>query len=1001
MTTIVIMPGGFHPFHAGHLALYDSAREAFPGAEVFVAATNDTSARPFPFAVKEKLAKLAGVATGHFVQVKSPFRAEEITSKFDPARDRLIFVRSEKDANKPPQAGGIKRDGSAAYLQPLAGQTNIRPFKEHAYMAYLPTVEFGPGMTSATEIRSAWPTLNEKRKTALVMSLYPKTQANPKLAATVVKMLDTAMGTESVVDEGIEDNYNKNNAGIKAALQAGIKLIPIQPNNDATGNPIYIHDNSGRYTVAVDMGGISVPFYVSTGLGGKASVAVDKWYPFFGIGPDGWINKGSEEIINDFYGSNKLKRVAQVLNNTLGLPSRAKNVSGWSVNRGDGNYFISAVNRGLDPAAKSDRSTKFRDNMLSVLRGLGEPNKYVEKHTSRPKAYAFDKNNPEHVTAFDATSQSEREIAMALAKDPKSQAVAEGLDEAVGGNYLYHSTQDANTAKQILSSGYILGSTKGKQPASDAQTKLPTVSFGRNIGYQISGANVDRDYQVVFVFDRASIETRYKTLGTSQSQTVRGLANPIDTEWGRKVTKLGKAWGLDSNADGKVDYKEIGNASKSTASNLVKQGVSTQLNAPKAGGEFEEIVPTKTGKIPLQGLLVGFYLVPGKAASKDPELLNDPRRLAMIRPNQFVKAAQPQGVAEGSKMLSLDDKIKIYSKHKSQAQQAENRGDYTTADKHKKQASRIYSNIVNLHFGDDGKDAQNTANEYIRKSQGVAEGATVTRIDSKPITDFGSSLKAYKHTDDWSQSGVDTGDDSYWKNKNLKTNTTKGLFAGDPRRTALYATGNAHETRYVEFTQDGQPIVYFDRKDLPAMRSRKTYLTVFDASDFRQLPTGEWFSQNPGKPIKQVPIGDPFKYIASQGWIVRVTDDLDKVFKQVKNMHKAGKIVQYGAEGMNESKQGVAENFADGRNPQDKGDAKRHGVPTKASVSTLRKVAKQGGRKGQLAHWMANMKAGRAKNEDADSDYIEEKWSSEYKSSINCADPKGFSQKAHCAGRKK
>jgi hypothetical protein len=58
---------------------------------------------------------------------------------------------------------------------------------------------------------------------------------------------------------------------------------------------------------------------------------------------------------------------------------------------------------------------------------------------------------------------------------------------------------------------------------------------------------------------------------------------------------------------------------------------------------------------------------------------------------------------------------------------------------------------------------------------------------------------------------------------------------------------------------------------------------------------------------------------------------------------------------------GVGENFADGKNPQDKGDSKRHGVPTKASVSTLRKVAKQGGRKGQLAHWMANMKSGRSK----------------------------------------
>ena len=202
MTTVVIIPGGFHPFHAGHAALYNSARRAFPDAEVFVAATNDTSARPFPFAVKEKLAKLAGVEPGHFVQVKSPFRAEEITAQFDPAQDRLIFVRSEKDANKPPQAGGVKKDGSPAYLQPLMGARRLEPFARHAYMAYLPTVEFGPGMTSATEIRAAWPRLNDQRKTALVMSLYPKTQTNPRLAATVVKLLDTAIGTAVSENQG-------------------------------------------------------------------------------------------------------------------------------------------------------------------------------------------------------------------------------------------------------------------------------------------------------------------------------------------------------------------------------------------------------------------------------------------------------------------------------------------------------------------------------------------------------------------------------------------------------------------------------------------------------------------------------------------------------------------------------------------------------------------------------------------------------------------------------
>jgi GNAT superfamily N-acetyltransferase len=65
--------------------------------------------------------------------------------------------------------------------------------------------------------------------------------------------------------------------------------------------------------------------------------------------------------------------------------------------------------------------------------------------------------------------------------------------------------------------------------------------------------------------------------------------------------------------------------------------------------------------------------------------------------------------------------------------------------------------------------------------------------------------------------------------------------------------------------------------------------------------------------------------------------------------------------GKHRPEQNVWENFADGRNPQDKGDSKRHGINTKASVSSLRKTAKQGGRKGQLAHWLANMKSGRAK----------------------------------------
>jgi hypothetical protein len=223
MKQLVIMPGGFHPFHAGHLELYKSAQRAFPNADVKVAATNDTSNRPFPFKLKEKLAQLAGVSPGDFYQVKSPFRAEEITKSYNPADTQLIFVRSEKDATKPPQPGGVKRDGTPAYLQPIGDR--MAPMTQHAYMAYLPTVEFGPGMTSATQIRTAWPDLTERQRTALVMSLYPTTQSNPQLANTVVKMLDTVMGGEAQgVAEGSKD--------LRAIWAADTEMLDILLNPD-------------------------------------------------------------------------------------------------------------------------------------------------------------------------------------------------------------------------------------------------------------------------------------------------------------------------------------------------------------------------------------------------------------------------------------------------------------------------------------------------------------------------------------------------------------------------------------------------------------------------------------------------------------------------------------------------------------------------------------------------------------------------------------------------
>lgn len=225
------MPGGFHPFHAGHAALYQSAVQAFPNADVYVAATNDTKTRPFPFEIKEKLAKVAGVQDGRFVQVTSPFQSKEILQHYNPDEDVVVFVRSEKDRDQQPKPGGTKKDGSPAYFQPYTGK-DMRPFSEHGYMAYLPTVEFGPGIKSATEIRNIWPQLNDRRKLAMVMSLYPKAQENQRLAQNIVKMLDLGMGTEEVAESII----NERPGDVYSARQAEIV--------DELGNGYFLGDDS-------------------------------------------------------------------------------------------------------------------------------------------------------------------------------------------------------------------------------------------------------------------------------------------------------------------------------------------------------------------------------------------------------------------------------------------------------------------------------------------------------------------------------------------------------------------------------------------------------------------------------------------------------------------------------------------------------------------------------------------------------------------------------------
>jgi hypothetical protein len=92
--------------------------------------------------------------------------------------------------------------------------------------------------------------------------------------------------------------------------------------NDETGekesSPIVTY--AGRPIIVVDVNGIDIPFYVSTGSGGKENVPVGQWYPIFGLDKDtGWFNKGgSEDLIANYYNVPALRAAAEWLDENVG-----------------------------------------------------------------------------------------------------------------------------------------------------------------------------------------------------------------------------------------------------------------------------------------------------------------------------------------------------------------------------------------------------------------------------------------------------------------------------------------------------------------------------------------------------------------------------------------------------------------------------------------------------------------------------------------------------------
>jgi len=182
----VVYGGGFQPFHRGHMSSYLQAKQAFPDADFYVAASNDTKVRPIPFVDKKFLAEQAGI-TDPFVEVKAPVNPREIMSNYDAKRDIFILIRSEKDP-----MSYVKKDGSPAYYQPFVSLDNCLPFEKKGYVFVTNKREFqvlGQDIDSGSMVREMYSGADTRSRIAIIKDLYPESNQHKRIKQLLDKYL--------------------------------------------------------------------------------------------------------------------------------------------------------------------------------------------------------------------------------------------------------------------------------------------------------------------------------------------------------------------------------------------------------------------------------------------------------------------------------------------------------------------------------------------------------------------------------------------------------------------------------------------------------------------------------------------------------------------------------------------------------------------------------------------------------------------------------------------
>lgn len=157
---LAIYPGRFQPMAKHHAEAFTWLQNKFGAGNTYIATSDIVDPPKSPFSFKEKREIISKFGFGNkVVQTKRPYKAEEITYKFNPDTTAVVYMVGEKDMKENPRFKiGTTKDGNPTYFQDYEkNKKNLQGFETHAYLIVAPHISLkipGYGEMSGTEVRN-------------------------------------------------------------------------------------------------------------------------------------------------------------------------------------------------------------------------------------------------------------------------------------------------------------------------------------------------------------------------------------------------------------------------------------------------------------------------------------------------------------------------------------------------------------------------------------------------------------------------------------------------------------------------------------------------------------------------------------------------------------------------------------------------------------------------------------------------------------------------------